>query len=58
MTHAIADELRRIYLEEPKIVRPGLRVLSSTLLTPMLAVEKRVKFKMLSVVQAGAEQAH
>ena len=58
MTHAIADELRRIYAVEPKIVRTGVRVLSSTLLTPMLAVEKKYKFRMLSVVQAGAEQAH
>jgi glycosyltransferase involved in cell wall biosynthesis len=49
MTHAIADELRRIYAVEPKIVRPGVRVLSSTLLTPELAVDRVEKFRMLSV---------
>ncbi len=49
MTHAIADELSRIYAVEPKIVRPGVRVLPSSPLTPELAVDRVDNFRMLSV---------
>lgn len=49
MTHAIADELRRIYGVKPKIVRPGVRVVPSSPLALVRVVDRVDNFRMLSV---------